>query len=1826
MNNKELINKISNQLFDTFVINRRYFAIQKFGYYVAERGCINEYTINRILQNKESFLCYQEDFNFIKWICFDFDINKEIHESEDYQKNKKKLYTQLIQQLSKLISYLEQNKIEYLLEYSGNRGIHLWIVFDEFITRQEGFLIFKSILTNSNLELDSKLFSLDKYPKTILSKTKTDKGIGVKIPLSFHQKSLKYSLLLKNLDNFDIEKLNINEFTDGFLEEQHNILSTYVKQNKDTLFSKLGITQESMEEEKLKINYLDSKDIYFDNIKLDEIIQKLTQCEHLNNIFSKSRPSEKEARVIVGLLGQLKLSDKPLGKTLLHKYFMSRERANETIIKQRLKFSNRLCPPTCDFFRNEYNKECSCDNIEQTPLQHLDNFNYLNKNVFEIDEDLFRTIVKSQIKYTKRNDEVALFHIINSLYKSQYHLISQEIESFLTDDYKFDDTYKFNREEQDKIRRLYSLSAKDKVITTFSIKVLDSIFYKNSSSRSYGYRFNPSFRNHEIFENWFKQWNIYISELKTIIYSEDFQEYQILKIDLKSFYDKVDLEKLQIELNHEINSNYSKELIGDTEKDIYINIIRNLIKITKKINNNSSKGLPQGPAYARYLAELYLSSLDKVIENKIQRDGYYFRYVDDIFIIVKDSSFLDEIYTYVKSHLDTKYLTLNDKKEYKGTIKGYIKEFSQYIDNTKYFVDKVSKNQDIKSKSTIHSASTKLIELVEDREGNINENNLTFLFTHLDDVELIKNKKTELEAYIINMSKGRGSFFNIFWKYYFDRYKLNDINFNLLYDLKELKRITLLNRILIVLKNTDQDSLKNLKKLLDYYLTLELTKIEKLLILEIYVLDNTLYNNYILNKIGEDFSIYNDLMLSEFSKKLPPEVLDKITSILLSVDEKDRLDYLYNIMLFSENEETDLLYKLSKIFVDTIHSLIKNHIDTNTYLYNKTTTIKYIQLLYISSLFYNEDLKSFENRIVLIWQNLFSNINRESFISQKDIDYLSYWTLKLNSISLNKTNINFIMPLIKDEKHNILTKYDSDTYGILTNYFDSLIELIYISNNNSISEDKDLKEIKNILINDKNVKYLEWLDGSESIFYPSKDICLRNAIFNDITILWKKNKILVRLKNELTLAEDLPYTNEEVSQELIFDKKYKTIIFDFNIEDFKKPYDKLYQNIFELLIDLNEIHKNLDKFSKKYFDSESILINHFYENFFIMNDNTSPLIAYDGFNKFFITDKSYSPKNKSNYFKYMEELIQSKQLDFFFNDTSKIFTSFSEHFFPKGDFSDTNEKLEYLNIFIEKIKLNIPTNIFQMEEYLINTIIQYYKNTEVDKNFYDIIEIYLSFNRNKENKKFIIFDNRGTIQDINLKMFINSISSSFENSEQLAILWSNECTKIDKKLPNIEDFEKSTIDYNVTDEEFEVIINGVTLSLDRIKYNYLDEDNALFHELTPDKLDIIKNNLTYHTLKEDVYNIVIISPIIRRTFEIIKDRNSLFNSNKFDYLFKPFKSLNELRHYPDFDNAVKVLDNHYHYNEKFDGIDSIRHHLFQWLKIFNNEDEILAILHIIANHKFISKKDSTDFVSKILQYKNKSYLITTLKNPIDNNGTHRLVNFKTEEPDLWRKTDLKDFPKALLKRNSKKLVLLFDVSISGSQIIKAFSNYYLCENIDNSKSNKFVQFFRSILNYFNPKYILEEEAEKQDYYKIDTTKYDIFRETLLSQKEIVFLCGLYTDYAENEIRKYFDSIGFKNKIYFDGKKESYNNCVFNGLKGKSEFNKFKEIVSNEEFISKHFNINSKYKKDSELNEKDGQIVKRNLIARFNSMPKKRFFLFTSVPKNYKYSLFQQMKD
>ncbi|WP_222932517.1 RNA-directed DNA polymerase, partial [Photobacterium lucens] len=125
------------------------------------------------------------------------------------------------------------------------------------------------------------------------------------------------------------------------------------------------------------------------------------------------------------------------------------------------------------------------------------------------------------------------------------------------------------------------------------------------------------------------------------IYEPLFEDYYVIKADISSFYESISHDRLQrIVLgdgNEEIN-NKLKSLDIDN-LNCYKSLINCLLTVSKSIQDRNS-GLPQGPAYARYLAELYLIELDSILKNLYLSGEIYLyqRYVDDMFLVCKSKA------------------------------------------------------------------------------------------------------------------------------------------------------------------------------------------------------------------------------------------------------------------------------------------------------------------------------------------------------------------------------------------------------------------------------------------------------------------------------------------------------------------------------------------------------------------------------------------------------------------------------------------------------------------------------------------------------------------------------------------------------------------------------------------------------------------------------------------------------------------------------------------------------------------------------------------------------------------------------------------------------------------------------------------------------------------------------------------------------------------------------------------------------------------------------------------------------------------------------------
>ena len=162
---------------------------------------------------------------------------------------------------------------------------------------------------------------------------------------------------------------------------------------------------------------------------------------------------------------------------------------------------------------------------------------------------------------------------------------------------------------------MVSLSARDRLITTQAIVTLQ---YKiKDFYHSYSYNISHCVKD-QIFYAWYSSWMNYVNNVKAFLDVPFLHSYNVFTMDIKSFYDNVDFltiyQALQKYWENDIETkNLLKFLIAYNEN------------LMKAINSGNRKGVPQGPAYARVIAELYLDYIIQSVISQFDNNKFHNR-------------------------------------------------------------------------------------------------------------------------------------------------------------------------------------------------------------------------------------------------------------------------------------------------------------------------------------------------------------------------------------------------------------------------------------------------------------------------------------------------------------------------------------------------------------------------------------------------------------------------------------------------------------------------------------------------------------------------------------------------------------------------------------------------------------------------------------------------------------------------------------------------------------------------------------------------------------------------------------------------------------------------------------------------------------------------------------------------------------------------------------------------------------------------------------------------------------------------------------------------
>ncbi len=1182
------INALSKLIFNLFVGNKNAYGVQNdAGAYGTRYAKINVYTIKHMLENRLSLLTYQMvNAKQIKWTCLDFDIPKKIIE-KDFEQNKQFYFDQLSPIVIKASNVLKSRAIRHLIEFSGNRGFHIWILFDEYLSKKVGYLI-NTALKN---EIDvTHPFILDVFPTTPRL-SRGGIGQGVKLPLSLHAKSRSYSYLIGDIQEFEYdESIFVKKLDTKLIAQQEQILKNYELQPLREVIEHLKIDVCEIQEDESKPKFIKATDLPVGSREtptLDTILNQLGRCAILDEIFSRHKLglSEKERVIVVGLLNKLTCGDnKAFGKDILQDLFSRMPNYREELTKKKLELL-KLHPISCAYLKRlRPDIECRCENETiLSPVEHLERIQLTPLDPFDVTEAEMEKIVRTAIKYTHQNDEVALFSVVKNLADTDLENICRQCEKYLHEVKAIDEFYTFHRKEEDKVRELVSLKAEDKVITKYFVKALHAFYYHGFSENSYGYKFNYSLANDDIFYPWLQQWNIFTGHLETVVRDEFMSGYFLIKFDIKSFYSSIDQQMMKIKLldgpTAEIRNHFQN--LDETALN-KIRIISETLIDCCDTTVGGRRGVPQGPAFARYLAEIYLMDFDRFVERSIEQElGLYFRYVDDIFIIVDSHEKASQSRENAIAFLRSLNLEINNEKSFFGTIKEYRKHFDDYVNKTKYFIDHTNLNLDPKNK--VDKSIKALFGLLEDRgEGEINASNLSFFVTHLTGHRLVKEQIKTLENFVFGFDSGRGSLYRNFFNCLLPEHLDRPLTNTRVLAITGLKREVYLNFLLLHydVEGMRATAVEDLRKIILTFAETPMTDVEKELITILMFMNRNLFDKRVFSKMERKMIL--TALECRFKKDMATEAMDNVIDSLHRLEREDFVDIAYSIIAnnFAASEHYALLGSI--FFKKMLNYMGEQKPEEYDLKFLDDEAINRYHYLCCIFALVVEDVDF--DAIIKIWKNLMYCCNMPSRIRSLSIDH-HQWLQRGQDIRLDSKRINALLTTGLGD--GLVRGYECKI-GLFESYCKNIVFLIILSENENKAQIlKDSSEVLNKLVLKDERTYLQWIvaDSASVKPFPNKDVCIKNIILNDRLVLRKSDELLIRLKTEYSLSDKLQSQMgcQEEEEDGLW-RGYKSVKMPIQINNYER-IDRLLggEVLFEHLNQIYRVKNNLESFKKRHF-------------------------------------------------------------------------------------------------------------------------------------------------------------------------------------------------------------------------------------------------------------------------------------------------------------------------------------------------------------------------------------------------------------------------------------------------------------------------------------------------------------------------------------------------------------------------------------------------------------------------------------------------------------------
>lgn len=747
---KEIQCKIAKKIYELFVVNRNAMAVQLAdGNYVTKYTKITENDVFCMLVEGKAIGSYQQLYKspYLKWICFDFDCK----DKDD--PNISKLYTKCTKPLNK---YLDEQGIFFVNEFSGRRGIHTWILFNNYVKKEDAYSLIQAIKKAVSWNYDADEFGLDEFPSTFSSKGNIV-GKQVKIPLSRHKKGGN-SYLFKG--KYQVEIVN-----DSFYEKQLEILNSIKLNSFEEISDKLNLNLQAGMSQFVRTYSIGEIECDAKNV-----INSLSKTEVYRALLDRVIHGEallKDWLVMLGTLG--KIGD---GYRLLKDIFkfcptFSEEETDEKIEK----YGKKYFPATFAYLYNLYDLDMeSWIDPSETGLQFLVRDLGLSVNIVEWNQNEISVLcdsiytVQKERRYLFTNDEVPVVSIWDDLKHmtvydtNKINAITSDIRAGKNIDIIPSGYQVFHRLENEvKERTMVSLSAYDRVLTSHI--ALNAFYRMNRSLKSYSY--NPNYMsNDEMFYHWYSSWNNYLLQIRKYLEVDLYAGMHVLTIDIKHFYDSIDFLGVY---------NLLKDKCSEEESNLFMSLIKYNERLMKEMNGKRI-GVPQGPAYARLIAEIFLGTLiEKALsEFRTDRDNIFlYRYVDDIIIFYDESVAGKQINDKIEGVFNRHGLSINKEKSKIYGVIGKLTEKQRAellrSDQFQYGL-RISEYSYLTENQYVNEKVKYLIQ----KKGGFNASDISFFFSKYADERAKRIYFMRFSRQILGCHYGRGSGYQLFYRFIFE--------------------------------------------------------------------------------------------------------------------------------------------------------------------------------------------------------------------------------------------------------------------------------------------------------------------------------------------------------------------------------------------------------------------------------------------------------------------------------------------------------------------------------------------------------------------------------------------------------------------------------------------------------------------------------------------------------------------------------------------------------------------------------------------------------------------------------------------------------------------------------------------------------------------------------------------------------------------------------------------------------------------------------------------------------------------------------------------------